>query len=209
MKTYIDCNVISVYSAVRPRGEVSNAQWVETRMLFDMASARKIRFFSSSFIKEEAKRGHKGAARKRLNALRKVTIVAETAPVRAEAQGLCAQIPGQVLTDSLKGDARHLVAAKTMGAKYLVTWDVDDFKFLQRFHGGDAPEILTPIQAHAVLEAEIYPNPQDRNLYERAQRLTPFLRKIIKQTKRAQAQVCREDGFDVGLKARRKELYGR
>jgi hypothetical protein len=192
LRTYLDTVAVSAYIAYPPESPLQYAQWSAVQALFETAERRGIRFVSSRYTLEEAKQGHKGAAQRRINALRKVTLVPETRPIRQNAADLIAQVRQESERGRLAGDARHFACAWGCKAKYLVTWNTRDFDRLAglalALGWQDLPEVVTPSEAAFALGTGVVTNPP--TMLEALNRKTPWIQKIIKENKRVQAKLA-------------------
>jgi predicted nucleic acid-binding protein len=199
MKIYLDTNVVSLRGARIPSGTTGAHQWAATYALWELLYRLHIRPITSSVTVEEARKGHKGAVRKRATVLRSATIVRETAPMRQIANKIEACLPKQ---PHLAGDIRHYAAAWHIGASRLVTWNVGHFEEIAAaapptLSTENPPEILTPLEAIASLARLPRANPK-------ALRLSPFVRKLIDEETRAGIALARRDGFfDLSAKIRK------
>lgn len=194
MKPYIDSDVLSLYTALPPRGPIQAAQWSVAQTIFTVAKEKRLKLFTSSFLLVEARRGNKRAAEKRVTAAeRYLTIIRETKKTRAAADDLLANF-SEATRVVLEDDARHYAAAAEIGAEAIITFNTSHFLMLQKEHPGEI-KILSPFEALAQIAALPWANPRLANWVARLSRKTPFLRRILRETKRRGLQACREDGF--------------
>jgi predicted nucleic acid-binding protein len=198
MKNYLDTNIASVYAALPPGGLIQQTQWTLTRLLWDTAKRRGIRLVTSSFAKDELRLGDPGAARRRLNALRSITVIEETEPMRRAARLLMQAFNPRMAT-VLAPDIRHYAAACAVHADTLVTWNIRHFDVIDASVSDDRaedrrPRIVTPAELAFDIGAAVLPNPDTGvDLLDRINRPTPWLQKFIDEETRAGQALCAEE----------------
>ena len=192
LKTYMDNSALSAYVAWSPTSPVQHTQWAMVQVLFETAAKRGLRFVSSQFIVGEAEKGHKGAAARRKNAIRGLTLIPETTPIYKQSLILLNRMQGTADRKRLAGDARHYACAVACKAKFLVTWDIQDFSRIDGLAEGlgweDRPKIITPTDAAFYLGKEIIDNPP--SMREALNRKTPWIQKILRENEAIQIKLC-------------------
>lgn len=190
MKIYLDTNVVSLYCAYVPSNALSAHHWAITHALWDLLRGLRLRPITSDVTVEESVRGDKRAARRRRNALRGVTVIRETAPMRAIAESI---EEGAKKHPHLTNDVRHFAAAWFIGANYLVTWNTKHFEQISALSPPTAsaeklPIVATPSEVLFDFAKVPHSNPSDR-------RLSPLVRELIAEETRAGVAIAKRDGF--------------
>jgi hypothetical protein len=207
MKPYIDTDVVSAYTVLPPSTTSAQKRREATRAFFDLAKKMRVRLYTSSFMREEALKGAAAPVRRREIALRKITVLPETEPIRKRAAELCVFLPKE-LQKPLGADARHYVAACAAGTSHLVTWNLDDFIALEmaamNLPFKRQPIILDPEEILNHFGPTPVRNPPLRISEGSLGRPDAWLRRIIETNRRAGTAICQKDGFfDLVKKARR------
>ncbi|WP_089723785.1 type II toxin-antitoxin system VapC family toxin [Candidatus Thiosymbion oneisti] len=118
-KVYLETSIISYYTA-RPSRDLVIAAWQEiTREIWPMLQD-KFDIYISALVIQEASRGDKEAAKKRLSAISEFTVLEITPQVQEVAAFLIAQnaIPAEAEEDAL-----HIAVASLNGMEFLLTWN--------------------------------------------------------------------------------------
>jgi predicted nucleic acid-binding protein len=150
-KVYIETSIVS-YLTARPSGQLTTA--ARQKETNDWWENQKERFTLciSTVVIEEAEKGDKNAASKRLAKLSGIEILSLNDNVVELSKALVADggIPQNALDDAL-----HIAVAAVHGVEYLLTWNcrhIDNAekkpkirKICQK-HGYQCPEIATPIE---------------------------------------------------------------
>lgn len=194
-RTYIDTNVVSAYVTNMPDNTTAAVQWSAVHALWETAKRRGIRFVSSRFILEESAQGRAGPSRRRLNALRAVTLFEETEHIRKQAREMLDVLGNAQEEKRLAADARHYAAALSCKAQFLVTWDEKDFYRLETLAVTlgleNLPEIVHPIDATFALGSAVLPNPVPMTLLDKLKVQTPWVRGILRDTEQRQARAMK------------------
>jgi predicted nucleic acid-binding protein len=118
-KVYIETSIVSYLVAARSQDLIQAAHQEATRQWWN----RRTRFelFVSRFVTAEARRGDAGAAARRLEALRGVSMLSVGRDVPALATAL---VRAGALPQKARVDAVHVAIAATNGIDYLLTWNM-------------------------------------------------------------------------------------
>ena len=158
-KIYIETSIVS-YLTARPSNNLIASAWQKETT--DWWETQKERFdlFISEVVIEEAARGDKSAAARRLTALEGIDVL----PLNSAAIGLAktlideGAVPGKALDDSL-----HIAVAAAHGLDFLLTWNcrhIDNAEMKPKIRtiiqksGFQYPEIATPTELMGVHEDE-------------------------------------------------------
>ena len=158
-KIYIETSIVS-YLTARPSNNLIASAWQKETT--DWWETQKERFdlFISEVVIEEAVRGDKSAAARRLTALEGIDVL----PLDSAAIGLAktlideGAVPGKALNDSL-----HIAVAAVHGMDFLLTWNcrhIDNAEMKPKIrtiiqkNGFQYPEIATPTELMGVHEDE-------------------------------------------------------
>ena len=146
---YLETTVISLLTARPTRDVVQTALQQLTRKWWEQRRHR-FELFVSDFVLQEAARGDKDAARRRLELAIKLKELAVTPPMEALAARLLKETR---LPAKAKQDALHVACAAVHGVDYLLTWNcthianaviVPDVQTVCLLAGYDCPQICTP-----------------------------------------------------------------
>ena len=148
-KIYIETSIVS-YLTGKPSRNILVVAWQS--LTVEWWEKRKMEFdiFSSELVIEEARRGDKEAAERRLNALKNVPLLKITDSAVELAKKL---VNENILPQKAIDDALHIALASVHNMDYLLTWnyrhiDNAEIKPLVRqiilSNGYICPEICTP-----------------------------------------------------------------
>lgn len=146
---YLETSIVSYYTA-RPSRDLLIAAWQEvTHEMWPVLQTDFDRYISALVI-QEASRGDKEAAEKRLNALSGIPVLELTDQARELANALI--ISGTIPATS-EEDALHIAVATLNGMEFLLTWNFSHInnafkrsRIIKAIedHGLVAPEICSP-----------------------------------------------------------------
>ena len=150
MKTvYIETSVVS-YLTARPTSDLLAAAWQKISLDWWETQRKRFNLYTSDVAVEEAGKGNRDAAARRLEALSGIIILPITEPVVALSRAF---IQERALPANSLDDALHLALAAVHGVDYLLTWncrhlDNAETKPIMRnvctMNGYTSPEICTP-----------------------------------------------------------------
>ena len=146
---YIETSIVS-YLMARPTNDLLAAAWQKITIDWWDTQSSRFSLYTSSVVTEEAGRGNKDAASRRLDALSGIPLLAISEAVVALSKAFIQEraLPTKALDDSL-----HIAIAAVHGIDYLLTWncrhiDNAEMKPVVRKvcanHGYACPEICTP-----------------------------------------------------------------
>nr|VFK68790.1 MAG: PIN domain [Candidatus Kentron sp. UNK]VFK73726.1 MAG: PIN domain [Candidatus Kentron sp. UNK] len=116
---YIETSVVS-YCAARPSTHIiTAAKQAITRTWWEQESPR-FSLYISTVVEREASRGDPGAARKRIELIHHLPLLAITAEVEELALHL---VEKHLLPTHSEEDALHIAIASVHGMNYLLTWN--------------------------------------------------------------------------------------
>ena len=116
---YIETSVVSYLTARATRNLLAAAWQTATVEWWDNHSPR-FELYTSALTIEEAGRGHREAAARRLEALDGITLLPITEAVIALSDAL---IHRRALPPSAQNDAIHIAVSAVNGVAYLLTWN--------------------------------------------------------------------------------------
>ena len=146
---YIETSVVS-YLTARATSNLLAAAWQSATVEWWDNHSPRFRLYTSALTIEEAGRGHREAAARRLEALDGITLLPITEAVIALSGAL---INGRALPPNAQNDAIHIAVSAVNGIAYLLTWN---FRHLANaetrplirevceHNGYRGPEICTP-----------------------------------------------------------------
>ena len=154
---YIETSIVS-YLTARPTNDLLAAAWQKATI--DWWETQRTRFdlYTSDVAIEEAGRGDPDAARRRLEALSGIPLLAITEPVVTLSKAL---LRDGALPSKAQDDALHMAVSAVHGVDYLLTWncrhlDNAETKPVMRtvcsLQGHTSPEICTPQELMGVAE---------------------------------------------------------
>lgn len=146
---YLETSIVSYYTA-RPSRDLLIAAWQEvTHEMWPVLQTDFDRYISALVI-QEASRGDKEAAEKRLNALSGIPVLELTDQARELANAL---INSGTIPATSEEDALHIAVASLNGMEFLLTWNFSHInnafkrsRIIKAIedHGLVAPEICSP-----------------------------------------------------------------
>ena len=153
---YIETSIVS-YLTARPTSDLLAAAWQKITLDWWEMQRNRFDLYTSDVEVEEAGKGNREAAARRLGALSGITILPITNPVVALSRVFIQEraIPANALNDAL-----HLALASVHGVDYLLTWncrhlDNAETKPIMRnvctMNGYTSPEICTPQELMGVI----------------------------------------------------------
>lgn len=148
---YLETSIVSYLAAwpsrdliVAANQQITHSWWRSRRRAFDV--------LTSQWVLDEAARGDRDAARRRLALLQDMPLV----EVTAEAHKLAAALMTQAgLAPRAEADALHIALAAVHGVEYLLTWNCTDIANAElrprveqacRFLGYRPPVLCTPAE---------------------------------------------------------------
>jgi hypothetical protein len=148
---YIETSIVS-YLTSRPSGDVRVAAWQEITTQWWEQERLKYELFTSELVIAEAGGGDEEAARRRLDRLNDISVLA----IEDAAKRLAAQLiqDGGVPPEA-QADALHIAIASVHGVDYLLTWNcrhIDNaatkplIRAICATAGYQCPEICTPLE---------------------------------------------------------------
>lgn len=146
---YIETSIVS-YLTARPTSDLLAAAWQKITLDWWETQRKRFNLYTSDVAVEEAGKGNRKAAARRLEALSSIAILPITEPVVALSKVF---IQERALPASALDDALHLAVAAIHGVDYLLTWncrhlDNAETKPIMRsvctMNGYISPEICTP-----------------------------------------------------------------
>ncbi|MCG6870141.1 MAG: type II toxin-antitoxin system VapC family toxin [Gammaproteobacteria bacterium] len=118
-KIYLETSIISYYTArpnrdlvIAARQEITHEMWSVLQDEFDI--------YISALVIQEASRGDKEAARKRLSAISGIPVLELTAQAQELAKLL---IAANAIPANAEEDALHIAVASLNGMEFLLTWN--------------------------------------------------------------------------------------
>ncbi len=154
---YIETSIVS-YLTARPTSDLLAAAWQKITLDWWETQRKRFGLYTSDVAVEEAEKGNREAAARRLKALSGITILPITEPVVALSRVF---IQERALPANALDDALHLALAAVHGVDYLLTWncrhlDNAETKPIMRsvctINGHTCPEICTPQELMGVIE---------------------------------------------------------
>ena len=154
---YIETSIVS-YLTARPTSDLLAAAWQKITLDWWETQRKRFGLYTSDVAVEEAGKGNREAAARRLKALSGITILPITEPVVALSRVF---IQERALPANALDDALHLALAAVHGVDYLLTWncrhlDNAETKPIMRsvctINGHTCPEICTPQELMGVIE---------------------------------------------------------
>lgn len=118
-KVYLETSIVSYYTA-RPSRDLVVAAWQEVTHEIWPTLQTNFDLYISALVIQEASRGDKGAAEKRLNALSGVPVLAITDDAQELANSL---IASGSIPETSEEDALHIAVASLNGMEFLLTWN--------------------------------------------------------------------------------------
>nr|VFK32074.1 MAG: PIN domain-containing protein [Candidatus Kentron sp. MB]VFK35135.1 MAG: PIN domain-containing protein [Candidatus Kentron sp. MB]VFK76997.1 MAG: PIN domain-containing protein [Candidatus Kentron sp. MB] len=148
-RVYLETSILSYYTArpsrdlvIAARQEITHEMWPALQTNFDR--------YISALVIQEASRGDKEAATKRLRALAGIPVLEITEQARKLADSL---IAFGAIPKAAEEDALHIAIASRNGMEFLLTWNFSHInnafkklKIIQAIedHGLAPPEICSP-----------------------------------------------------------------
>ncbi len=143
---YLETSIVSYYTA-RPSRDLVIAAWQEvTHEIWPMLQTDFDRYISALVI-QEASRGDKEAAEKRMNALSEIPVLELTDQARELAKSL---ITSGAIPTTTKEDALHITVASLNGMEFLLTWNFGHINNAFKKSG-----IIRVIEDHGLVPPEI------------------------------------------------------
>lgn len=148
-KVYIETSIVS-YLTGRPSRNLIVAAWQSLTTEWWERRRNEFELYTSELVIEEARRGDREAAKKRLKALEGIPLLKLTDSAAELAQKLIAE---GALPSKATDDAVHIALATVHGIDYLLTWNcrhIDNAQtkpLVRRVivsEGYNCPEICTP-----------------------------------------------------------------
>jgi hypothetical protein len=148
---YIETSVVS-YLASHPSRDVRVAAWQEITSQWWEQERCKYELFTSELAIAEASGGDKDAARRRLDWLKDIPILAIDETTKRFAAQL---VQGGGVPSEAQADALHIAVASLQGVDYLLTWNcrhIDNaatkplIRSICAIVGYPCPEICTPLE---------------------------------------------------------------
>ncbi len=118
-KIYIETSIASYYTALPSRDLIVSARQEITHEIWPIL-LKDFDIYISALVVQEASRGDKQAAKKRLNALSGIPIL-EISPKAQEAANHL--IAANAIPAEFEEDALHVAVASTNGMDFLLTWN--------------------------------------------------------------------------------------
>ena len=146
---YIETSIVS-YLTARPTSDLLAAAWQKATIDWWDTQSSRFSLYTSSVVTEEAGRGSREAASRRLEALSGIPLLAITDEVVALSKAL---IERRALPTKAIGDSLHIAVAAVHAMDYLLTWNcrhIDNAEMKPSVrsactaHGYVSPEICTP-----------------------------------------------------------------
>ncbi len=148
---YVETSIVS-YLISRPSRDVRVAAWQEITIQWWEQDRSKYELFTSELVTAEAGGGDEDAARKRLDRLKDIPVLAIDDATKQFAAQLIRK--GAVPPES-QADALHIAVAAVHGLDYLLTWNcrhIDNaatkplIRSISAIAGYRCPEICTPLE---------------------------------------------------------------
>ena len=156
-KVYIETSIVS-YLTARPSSNLIAAAWQKETTDWWESQRHRFSLCVSDVVIEEAGRGDKGAARRRLAKLAGLEVL----PLNEQVVNLSkALIDEGGLPEKAIDDALHIAIAAVHGIGYLLTWNCRHIANAETrpkvrniclTHGCQCPEIATPTELMGVTE---------------------------------------------------------
>lgn len=156
-KVYIETSIVS-YLTARPSSNLIAAAWQKETTDWWESQRHRFSLCVSDLVIEEAGRGDKGAARRRLAKLAGVEVL----PLNEQVLILSKALIGEGgLPEKAIDDALHIAIAAVHGVGYLLTWNCrhianaetrPTIRSICLTHGFQCPEIATPTELMGVTE---------------------------------------------------------
>lgn len=146
---YVENSVVS-YLTARPSRNLVAAAWQQVTQDWWEERRRSFRLYTSELVLAESSKGNPEAARRRLEVLEGIDILAITGTVETLADALVRQ---GAVPERAKADALHIAVAAVHGMDYLITWNythIDNaetrpiIRSVCAVEGYPCPEICTP-----------------------------------------------------------------
>ncbi len=118
-KVYLETSIVSYYTARPSRDLVIAARQEITREIRPLLQ-NKFDIYISALVIQEASRGDREAAKKRLSALSGIPILEVRQEVQRVAQSLLSE---SAIPQEYEEDALHIAAASVNGMEFLLTWN--------------------------------------------------------------------------------------
>lgn len=150
LRVYIETSVISYLTARASRDVIVAGNELSTREWWDQRAAYEV--YVSQLVLDEAGRGDRSAAARRLHALRDLPLLEAVPEARALASAL---VLAAALPPNAEADAAHIALATVHGLDVLLTWNcahianaamrprIED---ICRAAGFEPPIICTPLE---------------------------------------------------------------
>lgn len=154
---YIETTVVS-YLTARPTNDLLAAAWQKATVDWWETQRSRFDLYTSDVSLEEAGRGDPEAARRRLEAISGIPVLAINHPVVTLSKAL---LKDRAIPATAQDDALHLAVSVVHGIDYLLTWncrhlDNAETKPIMRricsLHGYTMPEICTPQELMGVAD---------------------------------------------------------
>jgi predicted nucleic acid-binding protein len=143
---YLETSIVSYYTA-RPSRDLVIAAWQEvTHEIWPVLQSDFDRYISALVI-QEASRGDKEAAEKRINALSEIPVLELTDQARELAKSL---ITSGAIPATSEEDALHIAVASLNGIEFLLTWNFSHINNAFKKSG-----IIRVIEDHGLVPPEI------------------------------------------------------
>ncbi len=118
-KIYIETSIVSYYAARPNRDLIITARQEITHELWPILQ-KKYDLYISALVIQEASRGDKEAANKRLQAISHIPVLEITEKTRVVAQSLMDE---NAVSAEFEEDALHIAVASVNGMDFLLTWN--------------------------------------------------------------------------------------
>lgn len=118
-KVYLETSIVSYYTARPNRDLIITARQEITHELWPILQ-KKYDLYVSALVIQEASRGDKEAANKRLQAISHIPVLEITEKVRTVAQKLMKE---KAVSPEFEEDALHIAVASVNGMDFLLTWN--------------------------------------------------------------------------------------
>ena len=154
---YVETTVVS-YLTARPTNDLLAAAWQKATVDWWETQRSRFDLYTSDVSLEEAGRGDPEAARRRLEAISGIPVLAINHPVVTLSKAL---LKDRAIPATAQDDALHLAVSVVHGIDYLLTWncrhlDNAETKPIMRricsLHGYTMPEICTPQELMGVAD---------------------------------------------------------
>ncbi len=143
---YLETSIVSYYTA-RPSRDLVIAAWQEVTHEMWSVLQKDFDCYISALVIQEASRGDKEAAEKRLNALSGIPVLELTDQARELASLLI--VSGAIPATS-EEDALHIAVASLNGMEFLLTWNFSHINNAFKKSG-----IIKAIENHGLVPPEI------------------------------------------------------